>query len=100
MAPGDPILIPDAVYPAVRDLAANFLAPHGIDCRSHDPRLGASIAERIEQRTRLVWVESPGCTTMQLQGVAATARAAHTEGAPVGCDNTPATPAAVQAAPP
>ena len=92
-APGDRILIPDTVYPPVRDLAANFLAPRGIDCEIYDPELAAeSIADRIDRRTRLVWLESPGSTTMEVQDVMAITNAAHAKGALVGCDNTWATP--------
>src|SRR5690606_18584880 len=42
--------------------------------------------------TRLVWVESPGSTTFEVQDVPAIARAAHDCGALVAADNTWATP--------
>ncbi len=90
--PGDTLLIPDNVYPPVRDFASEYLAPRGITCEVYDPALGAGVAERIGARTRLVWVESPGSTTMEVQDVAAIAQAAHARGALVGCDNTWATP--------
>lgn len=90
--PGDTVLIPDTVYPPVRDFCVNFLRPRGVDHRVYDPAMGDNIAGLIDERTRLVWIESPGSTTMEIQDVAAIARAAHARGALVGCDNTWATP--------
>jgi cystathionine beta-lyase len=90
--PGDRILLPDTVYPPVRALADQFLRPRGIDFEIYEPQIGAGIASLIDARTKLVWVESPGSTTMEVQDVAAIAAAAHAKGALVGCDNTWATP--------
>lgn len=91
-SPGDKVLIPDTVYPPVRGFAENFLKPRGVDYSIYDPSIGAGIEDLIDARTKLVWVESPGSTTMEVQDVAAIARAAHAQGALVGCDNTWATP--------
>lgn len=90
--PGDRILIPDTVYPPVRGFAENFLKPRGVGYTIYDPERGGDIADMIDACTKLVWVESPGSTTMELQDVAAISRAAHARGALVGCDNTWATP--------
>lgn len=92
LSPGDRVLIPDTVYPPVKGFCENFLQPRGIDFEVYDPMIGAGIAELIDARTRLVWVESPGSTTMEFQDLPAIARAAHARGALVGCDNTWATP--------
>lgn len=90
--PGDRVLIPDTVYPPVKGFCQNFLQPRGIDFQVYDPMIGGDIAELIDERTRLVWVESPGSTTMEFQDLPAIVRAAHARGALVGCDNTWATP--------
>ncbi|HEY4250991.1 MAG TPA: cystathionine beta-lyase [Roseomonas sp.] len=92
LLPGDQVLIPDTAYPPVRGFCANYLAPRGIDHTVYDPMLGADIAALIDDRTRLVWLESPGSTTMEVQDMRAIADAAHARGALVGCDNTWATP--------
>jgi cystathionine beta-lyase len=92
LRPGDKVLIPDHVYPPVRSFCAEFLQPRGIDHAIYDPLIGAGIADLIDEHTRLVWVESPGSGTMEVQDVAAIARAAKAKGALVGCDNTWATP--------
>lgn len=91
-APGDKVLIPDTVYPPVRGFSENFLKPRGVDYAVYDPTDLASLKTLLDDRTRLVWVESPGSTTMEIQDVQAIADTAHAAGALVGCDNTWSTP--------
>lgn len=92
LRPGDSVLIPDTAYPPVRSFCEGFLAEFGIGMRIYDPMIGAGIAALIDDTTRLVWCESPGSTTMEVQDLPAIAKAAHARGALVGCDNTWATP--------
>lgn len=92
LMPGHRVLIPDTVYPPVKGFCENYLKPRGIDYLVYDPMIGAGIADLIDSRTRLVWVESPGSTTMEFQDLPAIVRAAHARGALIGCDNTWATP--------
>ncbi len=92
LMPGDHVLIPDTAYPPVRGFCVNYLQPRGITFTAYDPMIGAGIAALMQQRTRLVWLESPGSTTMEVQDFRAIADAAHAGGALVGCDNTWATP--------
>lgn len=92
LLPGDKVLIPDSAYPPVRGFCVNYLKPRGIDHEVYDPMIGAKISGLIDSRTKLVWAESPGSTTMEFQDVPAIVRAAHDKGVLVGCDNTWATP--------
>lgn len=92
LLPGDRVLIPDHVYPPVRSFCEEYLKPRGIDYGVYDPLIGAGIGELIDERTKLVWVESPGSGTMEVQDVPAIVKAAKAKGALVGCDNTWATP--------
>lgn len=92
LLPGDKVLIPDHVYPPVRSFCEEYLKPRGIGYGVYDPLIGAEIADLIDANTKLVWVESPGSGTMEVQDVPAIARAARSKGALVGCDNTWATP--------
>lgn len=92
LLPGDKVLIPDTVYPPVRDFCTAYLAPRGIGFIVYDPMLGAGIASLIDERTRLVWVESPGSGTMEVQDLPAIARAVKSRGVLLGCDNTWASP--------
>lgn len=92
LVPGDRVLIPDTVYPPVRDFCINYLAPRGITFTAYDPLIGGGIASHIDDQTRLIWVESPGSGTMEVQDLAAISRAAKARGILVGCDNTWASP--------
>ncbi len=89
---GDKVLIPDAVYGPVRDFADNELKALGIDAVFYDPVDIAALEALIDEQTRLVWVESPGSVTMEMQDVPAIVGLAHARGALVGCDNTWASP--------
>lgn len=92
LLPGDKVLIPDTAYPPVRGFCVNYLAPRGIDHAVYDPMIGAGIADLIDNKTKLVWLESPGSTTMEVQDMRAITAAAHARGVATGCDNTWATP--------
>ncbi|SBV31825.1 putative cystathionine beta-lyase [uncultured Sphingopyxis sp.] len=92
LEPGDKVLIPDTVYPPVRIFCAQYLAARGIDHVVYDPLIGGDIAELIDDRTRLIWTESPGSTTMEFQDVPAIVAAAKARSVLTGCDNTWATP--------
>jgi cysteine-S-conjugate beta-lyase len=89
---GDRILIADTAYPPVRDFANRDLARFGVEVVYYDPTSVEDVAARIDDRTKIVWCESPGSTTMEIQDLPAIAELAHRHGALVGCDNTWATP--------
>lgn len=92
LRPGDKVLIPDTAYPPVRGFCVNYLAQRGIDHEVYDPMIGAGIADLICDRTKLIWMESPGSTTMEFQDIPAIVKVAKERGIMTGCDNTWATP--------
>jgi len=92
LSAGDQILIGDNVYPPMRDFALSDLARLGIDVTFFDPADAPGLARKIGSRTRIVWCESPGSTTMELADLPALSRVAHDAGALFGIDNTWATP--------
>jgi cystathionine beta-lyase len=85
---GDHALIPESAYRPNRELADELLSGLGIEVEAYDPLLGADIAKLIRPNTRLIWCESPGTITMEVQDVPAIVGAAHAAGVPVALDNT------------
>jgi cysteine-S-conjugate beta-lyase len=89
---GDHILVADNVYGPTRNFCLGALQRNGVETEFYDPGLGARIAQRIRDNTRLVYCESPGSLTFEMQDIPAIADAAHARGIPVLADNTWATP--------
>jgi cystathionine beta-lyase len=85
---GDHVLIPISVYGPNRKFAAVMLRRYGVETTFYKPGTGAEIAALIREATRLVWCESPGSVTMEVEDVPAIVGAAHSAGALVALDNT------------
>jgi cysteine-S-conjugate beta-lyase len=88
--PGRRVLVPEAMYGPARDMALRFLAAFGVAVTLYDPRLTPTAGQLKD--ASLVWVESPGSVTLEVQDVPAIVKAAHAAGALVAADNTWATP--------
>jgi cystathionine beta-lyase len=85
---GDHVLLPESVYGPNRSFAGRILRRFGVEVGYYPPDAGARIAEAFKDNTRVVWCESPGSITMEVQDVPAIAEAAHRAGALVVVDNT------------
>ena len=85
---GDHILIPSSVYFPNRKLASTLLTRFGVTTTYYDPMIGAGISALIQENTRLVWCESPGSITMEVQDIPAIVAAAHASNIHVALDNT------------
>jgi cysteine-S-conjugate beta-lyase len=85
---GDHVLVPDSVYGPNRGLARKILTRFGVEVDFYPPTIGAGIERWFKPNTRLVWCESPGSVTMEVQDVPAIAEVAHRHGAPLALDNT------------
>ncbi len=85
---GDHLLMVDSVYDPTRKLCDGYLAGFGIETTYYDPMIGAGIADLIRPETRVVFTESPGSLTFEVQDIPAIADAAHAAGALVLMDNT------------
>src|SRR5579863_2271199 len=88
LAAGDHILVPRSIYGPNRLLTKSLLARFGVATTYYDPLIGGGIADLIQPNTRLIWTESPGSVTMEVQDVPAIAAAAHARGVTVVLDNT------------
>jgi cysteine-S-conjugate beta-lyase len=85
---GDHVLVPESVYSPHRKLASQLLRRFGVEVSYYPPAAGEGIVSHFRGNTRLVWCESPGSITMEVQDVPAIAAAAHRAGAKVALDNT------------
>lgn len=85
---GDHVLIPESIYTPNRKFAVDVLRRFGVEISFYSPTPGSAIESQFRPNTRLVWCESPGSITMEVQDVPAIAAAAHKAGAIVVLDNT------------
>jgi cystathionine beta-lyase len=81
-------LVPNNAYGPTRDMARGLLKGLGIEIELYDPAIGAGLDALIRPTTQLVWTESPGSVTMEVQDVPAIVAAAKARGVPVALDNT------------
>jgi cystathionine beta-lyase len=92
LAPGDELLMVDSAYEPTRAFCRNVLKPLGIATRFYDPLVGGGIDALFSDKTRAVFLESPGSLTFEVQDVPAICAAAKARGIVTLLDNTWATP--------
>lgn len=85
---GDHLLMVDTAYFPTRKFCDSVLAGLGIETTYYDPTIGAGIQALMRPNTRLVFTESPGSLTFEVQDIPAIAAVAHAGGALVAMDNT------------
>ncbi len=93
VAPGDRVVSVNDVYGGTYRLFSKVYEPKGyvFDFRSAE-EMSTSLGEALDERTRLVWVESPTNPLLNVVDIRAAAEAAHSVGALCVVDNTFATP--------
>jgi len=89
---GDHILVTDSVYGPTRRFCDVQLKRFGIETTYYDPLIGSGIAALMRPNTSMVFVESPGSLTFEVQDIPAIAEVAHKHKAVVMMDNTWGTP--------
>ena len=99
---GDHVLLPQSVYGPSRRFASRVLMRFGVDVTLYRPTIGQAVEEAPQSglprneaiqslfrpNTKLIWCESPGSITMEVQDVPAIVATAHEAGALVALDNT------------
>jgi cystathionine beta-lyase len=85
---GDHLLITDSCYAPARQFCDSMLKNLGVETTYYDPLVGSGIAALIRPNTRVVYCESPGSQTMEVQDVPAIAEAGHKADCTVVMDNT------------
>ncbi|WP_374523884.1 cystathionine beta-lyase [Sphingopyxis sp.] len=92
LSPGDHLLMVDSAYEPTRAFCTGMLARMGVRTTFYDPLAGADIAGLIEPATKLIFLESPGSLTFEVQDIPAIAAVARARGVLTMLDNTWATP--------
>jgi cystathionine beta-lyase len=92
LSSGDHVLMSDNVYGPTRKFAAGFLARFGVSTTFFDPLAGPSIESLMRPETRVIYLESPGSLTFEVQDTPAIAEVAQRRSITVITDNTWATP--------
>lgn len=89
---GDHVLVTDSAYGPTRRFCNQQLKRFGVEATYYDPLSGAGIEREFRASTRIVFTESPGSLSFEVQDLPAIAEVAHRRGALVVLDNTWATP--------
>ncbi len=86
---GDHLLVPDSVYGPTRTFCDGLLRRYGVKTSYYDPMITAPALDTLFcPNTRVLFTESPGSHTFEVQDIPALAEVAHARGAKVFLDNT------------
>ena len=86
---GDHLLLPDSVYGPTRRFALGMLARFGVETSFYPPHADeATLRAHIKPNTAVIFAESPGSHTFEVQDIPLIARMAHGAGARLLLDNT------------
>jgi cysteine-S-conjugate beta-lyase len=85
---GSHVLLPTTAYGPNKELADGLLCQYNIEVEGYDPLIGSRIEQLIRPETSLIWCESPGSITMEVQDIPSIVSAAHAKGIPVALDNS------------
>ena len=92
LSAGDHLLMVDTCYGPTRRFCDRMLARMGVSVTYYDPLVGGAIRDMIRPETKVVFTESPGSLTFEVQDIPAIAEEAKRRGVTVMLDNTWATP--------
>ena len=85
---GDEVLIPDNAYAPNQSLASGELKNFGITHQRYNPLDLNDLAQRINSKTRLVWLEAAGSVTMEFPDLIAQVALCKSRGVLCALDNT------------
>src|SRR5512134_3632413 len=93
LSPGDHVVAVNDVYGGIYRMFTKVYEPKGYRFTFLTPEeISTGLAQHLDERTRLVWLETPTNPALNLVDIAAASEAAHAVGALVVVDNTFATP--------
>ncbi len=89
---GDHILVTDSVYGPTRRFCHLMLKKYGVEVTFYDPLIGKNIGSLVRKNTTLIFMESPGSLTFEVQDVPAIVKVAQSKGIVTVTDNSWASP--------
>lgn len=89
---GDHVLVTDSVYGPSRQYCDKVLSRFGVEVEYFQPTIGGDIAPLIKPNTALIFLESPGSLTFEMQDIEAITTVARKARVLTAIDNTWATP--------
>ena len=92
VACGDHVLVADTVYGPTREFCNRRLKGYGVEVTYYDPMLSAGLESLIQDNTKLIFLESPGTLSFEVQDVAGICHIAKKHGVFTAIDNSWATP--------
>lgn len=92
LSPGDHVLMVDSVYGPTRKFCLGSLARRGVSTTFYDPLMDEGLHALVQDNTRMIFMESPGSATFEIQDVPAIVSVAKQHGLLTAIDNTWATP--------
>ena len=85
---GSHALVPHSAYGPNKAMAEGLMRGLNVEVEPYDPMIGTGISDLIRENTALIWCESPGSVTMEIQDVPAIVKVAHAKDVAVALDNT------------
>jgi len=85
---GDHALFPDSLYGSSRRFVTTLLADLGVEVSFYTPRANANIGQEFKNNTSLLYLESPGSLTFEVQDIPAMTALARQHNITTICDNT------------
>lgn len=85
---GDHMLVVDNTYSPTRSFADKFLKKLGVETTYYNPLIGEDIKKLIKKNTKVIFMESPGSLTFEVQDVAAICKVAKKHGVVTILDNS------------
>ncbi len=87
---GDHVLVTGSAYEPTQDFCTKILSKMNVTTSWFDPCIGAGIAELVQPNTKVVFLESPGSITMEVQDIPAIVAAVRSKApdAVIMLDNT------------
>lgn len=85
---GEHALFPDSLYGSSRHFVKTLLRNFGVEVEFYPPRINGKITKHFKENTRLLYLESPGSLTFEVQDVPTMSTLARKNNIVTICDDT------------